>query len=68
MTMPWTKTDYPDSLKNFTAKVRNKAIEIANALMEDEGYDEGRAIAIATAQAKEWAENRDIQIKKAKSS
>jgi uncharacterized protein YdaT len=23
----------------------------------EEGYDEGRAIAIATAQAKEWADN-----------
>ncbi len=61
--MPWTKTDYPDSLKNFTAEVRNKAIEIANALLEDD-YEEDRAIAIATAQAKEWAENRDKQIRK----
>jgi uncharacterized protein YdaT len=61
--MPWTKTDYPDSLKNFTARVRNKAVEIANALLE-EGYDEGRAIAIATSQAKEWAEKREIPIQK----
>lgn len=61
--MPWTKEDYPDSLKNFMAPVRNKAIEIANALLED-GYEEGRAIAIATAQAKEWGENHDKQIRK----
>jgi uncharacterized protein YdaT len=61
--MPWTKNDYPDSLKNFTAEVRNKAIEIANALLEDD-YEEERAIAIATAQAKEWAENRDKQVRK----
>ena len=61
--MPWTKYEYPDSLKNFTAEVRDKAIEIANALMDD-GYEEDRAIAIATAQAKEWAENRDKQIRK----
>ncbi len=61
--MPWTKNDYPDSLKNFTAEVRNKAIEIANALLED-GYEEDRAISIATAQAKEWAENRDKKIRK----
>jgi uncharacterized protein YdaT len=66
--MPWSKTDYPDSLKNFTARVRNKAIEIANALMRDEGFDEGKAIAIATAQAKEWAENRDIPLHKKTSS
>ncbi|RIH88059.1 hypothetical protein Mterra_01054 [Calidithermus terrae] len=61
--MPWTREDYPESLKNFTATVRNKAIEIANALLE-EGYDEGRAIAIATDRAKEWAENRGKRVRK----
>lgn len=35
--------------------MRAKAIEIANALLE-EGYEEGRAIRIAIAQAKRWAE------------
>ena len=53
--MPWTQRDYPDSMKNLEPRVRNKAIEIANALLDD--YEEGRAIAIATSQAKEWAEN-----------
>lgn len=38
--MPWDKDNYPDSLKNFMAPVRNKAVEIANALLED-GYEEG---------------------------
>jgi uncharacterized protein YdaT len=61
--MPWAEGDYPESLKNFTAPVRHKAVEIANALLKD-GYDEGRAIAIATAQAKEWAEDHDKQIRK----
>ncbi|MCC3377025.1 DUF2188 domain-containing protein [Cohnella sp. REN36] len=61
--MPWTKDDYPDSLQNFMAPVRNKAIEIANALLE-EGYGEGRAIAIATAKAKEWGEDHHKQIRK----
>jgi uncharacterized protein YdaT len=54
--MPWTKGDYPESLKNFEPRTRNKAVEIANALLKD-GYEEGRAIAIATSQAKEWAED-----------
>ena len=36
--------------------MRNKAVEIANALLEED-YDEGRAIAIATAKAQEWDEN-----------
>jgi uncharacterized protein YdaT len=61
--MPWTHKDYPESLKNFTAPVRDKAVEIANALLKD-GYEEGRAIAIATAQAKEWAEDHGKQIRK----
>jgi len=50
-------------MKNLTTEVRHKAIDIANALL-DEGYEEGRAIAIATAQAEKWAENRDKPVKK----
>jgi len=60
--MPWTHSDYPVSLKNLSETTRNKAIEIANALLE-EGYDDGKAIAIATAKAEEWSENRNIPIK-----
>ncbi|MBO2945158.1 hypothetical protein JJQ72_14365 [Paenibacillus sp. F411] len=55
--MPWSKEDYPQSMKNLEPRVRNKAIEIANALLEEQHYEEGRAIAIATAKAEEWAEN-----------
>lgn len=54
--MPWNKNDYPQSMKNLDERVRNKAVEIANALLRD-GYEEGRAIAIATSQAEEWDEN-----------
>jgi uncharacterized protein YdaT len=55
----YSKSDYPDSLKNLEPKVRNKAIEIINSMIED-GYDESRAIPIATKKAKEWAdENSD---------
>ncbi|HSI67736.1 MAG TPA: DUF2188 domain-containing protein [Planococcus sp. (in: firmicutes)] len=49
--MPWSKQDYPDSFKNLDRDVRNKAIEIANALLRED-YDEGRAISIALSQAK----------------
>ncbi|SFE57632.1 DUF2188 domain-containing protein [Alteribacillus iranensis] len=54
--MPWTMNDYPSSLKNFKKPIKKKAIDIANAMI-DEGYDEGRAIPIATEQAKEWYDN-----------
>lgn len=56
--MPWTKNDFPDSMKNLPAAVRNKAIEIANALVEEEGMEDGIAIATAISRAKDWAENR----------
>ncbi|MFP7233275.1 DUF2188 domain-containing protein [Bacillus subtilis] len=54
--MPWSMKDYPASLKNLEKPVKKKAIDIANAMI-DEGYEEGRAIPIATSKAKEWAEN-----------
>lgn len=49
------------------APVRNKAIDIANALL-DEGHEEGKAIAIATSKAEEWGENRGKKIRKDKAS
>ena len=56
--MPWSKNDYPDSMKNLEPHVREKAIEIANALLRDD-YDEGRAISIATAQARKTIHEED---------
>lgn len=56
--MPWSKNDYPDSMKNLEPDVREKAIEIANALLRDD-TDEGRAIAIATAQARKAVNGDD---------
>jgi len=55
--MPWSKSNYPASLKNLDSKVREKAIEIANALL-DENYSEERAISIATAKAHEYVEGK----------
>ncbi len=52
--MPWTARRYPPSMAQLPARVRKKAIEIGNALLE-EGMEEGKAIRIAIAKAKEWA-------------
>ena len=52
--MPWTELRYPPAMAHLPAGVREKAIEIANALLE-EGRDEGAAIRIGIAKAKEWA-------------
>ncbi|AQQ52053.1 DUF2188 domain-containing protein [Planococcus lenghuensis] len=58
--MPWSKEDYPDSFKNLDEDVRNKAIEVANALLR-EGYDEGRAIPIALDTAKDYVHKNEDQ-------
>lgn len=53
--MPWSDTHYPAAMRHLPEVTRAKAIEIANALL-DEGMDEGRAIRIAIAQARHWAQ------------
>ncbi len=52
--MPWNSDYFPTSMRHLSPIVRDKAIEIANALLE-EGMEEGKAIRIAIAKAKEWA-------------
>ena len=52
--MPWNEAFYPASMKNLPPRVRAKAIEIANALLES-GHPEGQAIRIGIARAKQWA-------------
>ena len=55
--MPWTADYFPTSMRHLPPPLREKAIEIANALLEG-GMEEGKAIRIAIAKAKEWAERR----------
>jgi uncharacterized protein YdaT len=55
--MPWTADDFPAAMQGLHPMVRWKAIEIANALLA-EGHDEGFAIRVAIARAKEWAQRR----------
>ena len=52
--MPWNTERYPPAMRGLSTPVRLKAIEIANALLE-EGHDEGQSIRIGIAKAKEWA-------------
>jgi uncharacterized protein YdaT len=55
--MPWSKNNYPESMKNLDDRIRNKAIDIANALIDYGKMDEERAIPIAISKAKEWVDN-----------
>jgi uncharacterized protein YdaT len=61
--MPWTKKDFPNAMKNLPAEVREKAVEIANALLDETRMEEGIAIATAISRAKDWAVNRGKEIK-----
>lgn len=60
--MPWDEKDFPASMKNMDPLLRKKAIQIANAL-ESEGYEDGRSIPIAHAQAHEWYDHATEQEK-----
>jgi len=56
--MPWYHGNYPPSYKNQPVKLREKAVEIANALLED-GAEEGVAIATGLKQARLFFEERE---------
>ena len=56
--MPWYHGDFPPSYKNQPVKLREKAVEIANALLED-GADEGVAIATGLKQARLFFKDKE---------
>lgn len=59
--MPWTPERYPPAMRGLAPVVRLKAIEIANALLADE-QDEGKAIRVGIAKAKEWAQHHGLAL------
>jgi len=61
--MPWYNGDYPPSYKNQPVALREKAVEIANALLKD-GAEEGIAIATGLKQAREFFDNKKSKKKK----
>jgi len=60
--MPWSETYFPVSMRHLSAAARAKAIEIANALLAD-GKDDGMAIRIAIAKAKDWAQAHGLPVR-----
>lgn len=66
--MPWTKKDYPVSMKNLPEQVRNKAVEIANTLLTKRHMEEGIAIATGISRAKDWAAEQGKKIDNPKKS
>ena len=60
--MPWDSDYFPVSMRHLSEVTREKAIAIANALLA-EGMDEGKAIRIAIAKAKDWAGEHGLPIR-----
>ena len=52
--MPWSPDYYPAAMNNLEPDVRNKAIEIANAMLRN-GCDDGMAIRVGISRAQHWA-------------
>ncbi len=53
--MPWSNKDFPNAMKNLPKVVRNKAIQIGNALLSKTKLKTGIIIATAISNAKKWA-------------
>ncbi len=60
LAMPWSEDRYPPAMAHLPPVVRAKAVEIANALLQ-EGHDEGFCIRVAIARAHEWARRRGLE-------
>jgi uncharacterized protein YdaT len=60
--MPWRNAHYPPSYKNQPIKLRNKAVEIANALLH-EGTSEGIAIVTGLKRAREFFKTKNDRTK-----
>lgn len=52
--MKWTFENFKTDLDDLDPRVREKALEIANNLMEKDDYSEERAIEEAIKEAEEW--------------
>lgn len=55
--MPWNEQHFPAAMRNLPPAVRERAIHIANALLDD-GREEGFAIRVAIVCARSWARRR----------
>ncbi len=62
--MPWTKSNYPDSMKKLSPLVRTKAIQIANAMLKaNKKMKEGVLIATAIKNAKNVTGKSELKVK-----
>lgn len=58
--MPWSAERYPPAMRHLPVFIRLKAIAIANTVLAEDG-DEGKAIRVGIARAKQWADDRSTR-------
>jgi uncharacterized protein YdaT len=56
-TRMWTPTHFPAAMRSLNPSTREKAIEIANQLLEQGQLDKQLVIATSVEQARQWARN-----------
>ena len=57
--MRFTFTHYPPAMKDLPPRVLMKAIEIANMLISERGYEVEKAVDTAIQRALRWAEGEN---------
>ena len=60
--MTWTRDNYPTEFEGYTEVVRNKLIEVANRLIDEEGEEDVAAAAQAITLVKAWADENGIEM------
>ncbi len=54
----WSNSHFPAAMRSLTPSVREKAIEIANSLLEQGGLDKQDVITTSISEARQWARRR----------
>lgn len=57
--MTYTKQNFPRAMKNLNPEIREKAIDILNALVDEKQQELDMAIPTAISRAKDWLANRN---------
>jgi uncharacterized protein YdaT len=60
--MPWNSEYFATSMRHLSEEAREKAIAVANALLAED-MDEGKAIRIAIAKAKQRAADHGLPLR-----
>ena len=58
----WTANHFPAAMRSLTPSVRAKAIEIANALLMQDGFNKQEIITISVSEARVWSRRQSLEM------